>query len=151
SALDQENYQKAVEYAKNNNFHEAIKESTQASKNISHTLSDEASKKLATDVSGSYETGINERSEASKSFSEAESFSQQAMTIRSNAASLNANYNQEFMEWLGKQPRDNATGKIGFRGAVDISKNPTEANEWGKQFMREKGIAPSMALQTNPN
>lgn len=153
SAVDRENYLKAAEYAKTHNLDEAMKESTQTAKNLSHTLSDEHSRRLASDVSGSYEKGMSERREASKSFSEAESLSQQATNMRANSASINAQYEQPFIEWLSKQPRDNTNGgTIGFRGAVDMAaRDPGQVAAYGSQFMREHGLMPSVPLHTNPN
>ena len=151
SAADREVYQKAVDYAKSENFHEAIKGAMQASSNISHNVADEVSKKLATDVSGSYEKGINERSEASKSFSESDAWSQQAINTKANATSINANYNQQFFEWLAAQPADHTNGHIGHRGAADIiARRPEEAMAWGNKFMAERGLIPQSSLHTNP-
>ncbi len=151
SAADREVYQKAVDYAKSENFHEAIKGAMQASSNLSHNVSDEFSKKLATDVSGSFEKGINERSEAAKSFSESDSWSRQAMNTKANAASINANYNQQFFEWLAAQPADHTNGHIGHRGAADIiARRPEEAMVWGNRFMAGHGLIPQTRLHANP-
>jgi conjugal transfer mating pair stabilization protein TraG len=151
SAADRDIYQKAVEYSKSENFHEAMKAATQSSQNISHNLSDESSKRLATDVSGSYESGMNERSEAAKSFSQSDSWSQQAMNTRANAASINANYTQEYIEWLAQQPADHTSGHIGQRGAAYmIANNPNEAMAYAQKFMGQRGLTPSVSLNTNP-
>lgn len=151
SSADRNLYQKADEFAKNHNFHEAIKDALQTTQNISHTLSDEASKRFATDVSGSWEQGMNERSEAAKSFSESDAWSQQAMHTTANAASLNANYNQQFFDWLARQPSDNTTGTIGHRGAAEIiARRPEEAMAWGNRFMAEHNLLPDAPLSTSP-
>jgi conjugal transfer mating pair stabilization protein TraG len=151
SAADRDLYQKAAEYTQNQNFHEAIKGATQASENISHTVSDEASRRLAADVSGSYEKGMNERSEASKSFSESEAWSQQAMNTKTNAASLNASYNQQYIDWLADQHSDNTTGRIGHQGAAHIiARRPEEAIAWGNKFMAERGLTPQARFHTDP-
>jgi len=152
SSADREMYQNAAEFANNENFHEAMKAASQASKNISHNLSDEESRKLAIDVSGSYETGMHERSEAAKSFSQSDSWSQQAMNTRANAASINANYNQQFLEWLADQPADHTDGHIGHRGAAYIiANNPSEAMAYANKFMAQQGLIPQASLHTNPN
>jgi len=153
TASDRESLQKAESFMKEENFQEAVRESSQAAKNLSHTLSDEASKRLASDVSGSYEKGMNQRAEASKSFSEAESLNQQAMNMRANAASINAQHDQQYIEWLSKQTRDNTHGgTIGFRGAVDmVTRDPSQAAAYASQYMRERGLMPSVSINTNPN
>ena len=152
SAGDAELFQKAEAYAKDHNFQEAARESTQTAKNLSHNLSDEHSRRLASDVSGSYEKGINYKAEASKSFSQSESLNQQAMNMRANSASINAQYDQQFIEWLAHQPRDNTNGgHIGFRGAVDMAtRDPGQVAVYGSQFMREHGLSPSAPIHSNP-
>ena len=150
---DSDLLQKAEKHIKDTNFQEAARESSQAAKSLSHNLSDEHSKRLASDVSGSYEKGMNQKAEASKSFSEAESLNQQAMNMRANSASINAQYDQQFIEWLSHQPRDNTNGgHVGFRGAVDMAtRDINQVKAYGAQFMREHGLMPSIPIHTNPN
>jgi conjugal transfer mating pair stabilization protein TraG len=152
NASDQDILQKAKRYANDKNFQDAYRDAVQASANLSHNLTDEKSKRLAESISGSYEKAMHERYEASKSYAEAESYNEQAMNMRTNAASFNANYNQPFFEWLVEQPADNATGHIGRRGAADImSRRPKEAMEWQNKFMAEHGLLPQRPLPTNPS
>jgi conjugal transfer mating pair stabilization protein TraG len=153
TASDRELLQKAKVFMDQHDFKEAERESMQATKNLSHTLSDESSRRLASDVSGSYEKGMNERHEASKSFSESESLQIQSMNMRSNAASINAQYDQQFMEWLAQQPRDNTNGgHIGMRGAIDMAtRDINQVRAYGAQFMREHKLMPNTPLNTNPS
>ena len=151
SASDQELLQKAEEFTSDKNFQQAAREARQASENVSHTLSDESSRRLAEGVSGSYEQGVQQREDATKNYHEAESYNQQAMNMRANASSINALYNQQFYEWLKDQPSDNTTGHIGHRGAADImARRPEEAIAWGNKFMAERGLNPQAPLNTNP-
>src|SRR5690606_17125024 len=115
----------------------------------SHTLSDESSKRLAEGVSGSYETGMQQRKEAAKSYSEAQSLTQQAMNMRTNSAAININDNQDFFDWLARQRSDNTTGHIGHKGAADIMKRP-EAAAWANKYMAEQGLAPHAPLTVTP-
>jgi conjugal transfer mating pair stabilization protein TraG len=151
SASDQELLQKAQRYMTEHNFQDAARASAQSAKNLSHTLSNEASQKLATDISGSYEKGMSERAEAAKSFSESDAWNQQAMNTRANAAAINANYSQQYFEWLANQPADNAVGRIGERGAAYMVANkPTEAMAYANKFMAQNGLLPKAPLHTNP-
>lgn len=152
SASDQELLQKAKEFTKDQNFQQATREATQASTNISHTLSDESSKRLAEGVSGSFEKGIQQREDALKSYQKAESYTEQAMNTKANATSINALHNQQFIEWLSTQPSDNSTGHIGYRGAADIiARQPNEAMAWGNQYLAEQGLNSQIPLHTNPS
>jgi conjugal transfer mating pair stabilization protein TraG len=150
SASDQELLQKAKEFTKDQNFQQATREATQASATLSHTLSDEASRRMAEGVSGSFEKGIQQREDALKSYQEAESFTQQAMNTKANATSINALHNQQFIEWLAAQPSDNSTGHIGYRGAADIiARQPSEATAWGNKYLSEQGLNSQISLHTN--
>jgi hypothetical protein len=152
SASEQDNLRLLEKFSEDKQFQDAMREAAQASQSISHTASDEEAKRLATDVSGSYEKSISERFEAQKSFSESDAWNRQAMNTRTNAASINANYNQPFIEWLAKQPADNATGHIGRRGAaLMIASDPKQAMAYGNKFLVEEGLVPKAALYTNPD
>lgn len=152
SASEQDNLRKFEKFSEDKQFQDAMREAVQASQNISHTASDEEAKRLATDTSGSYEKSMNERFEAQKSFSESDAWNRQAMNTRANAASINANYNQPFIEWLAKQPADNATGHIGRDGAaLMIAKDPKQAMAYGNKFLAQEGLVPKAVLHTNPD
>ncbi len=122
----------------------------QAARNYSHNLSDESSKRLAESVSGSYEQGMQQRSEASKSYAQAESYSQQAMFTKANSASINSNYNQQFVEWLSDQRADGTSGRIGKHGASHIIANDPEMSaSYANRFMSERGVIPSSSVGSN--
>ena len=87
--------------------------------------------------------GINQRSEAAKSFREAEDYNKQASFIRANSATINYNASQQFGEWLAGQPADNTTGHLGTRGAAHImAHNPKLAMAYAGQYMAERGLNP---------
>jgi len=152
SAQDQELYQKAQKFAEDHNFQQAMREASQASKQLSHNLSDESSRRLAEDVSGSYEKGISQRNEASKSFSQSDSYSTQASLTRANSATINRNASQEFVDWMAEQPADNSPGRLGHRGAGYIIANQQEqATAYAQKFMAEKGLTASQGLGMNPS
>jgi len=152
TASEQDNLRKFEKFSEDQQFQDAMREAMQASKSISHTVSDENAKRLATDASGSYEKSMNERYEAQKSFSESDAWNQQAMNTRANAASINANYNQPFIEWLARQPADNATGHIGRDGAaLMIAKDPKQAMAYSNKFLAQESLIPKAVLHTNPD
>jgi conjugal transfer mating pair stabilization protein TraG len=152
SASDQDILRSVEKFSTDENFQKAYRDAVQASVNVSHNVSNETAKRLSDGVAGSFEQSMSERAEAAKSFQESNAWSQQAMNTRTNAAAINANYNQQFVEWLAERPADNAQGKIGYRGAANIiATHPQEAIAWGNQFMKDMGLTPSISLSTNPN
>ncbi len=150
SAKEQELNIKAQKFAEDHNYQQALRESANASKQISHSLNDESARRLAEEVSGSYEMGMSQRSEASKSFRLAEDYSNQASYIRANSASINANHNQQFGEWLAAQPADNTNGgTIGARGASHIiAAKPQETMAYAQRYMAEKGLTPTNSVSS---
>ena len=151
SAKEQELYSKAQRYAEDHHYQEAIRESANASKQISHSLSDELARRLAEETSGSYEKGMSQRNEASKSFRQAEDYSSQANFTSANSATINANHNQQFSEWLANQQADNTNGgTIGARGASHIiASKPQEAMAYAQRYMAEKGLTPSNMVSSS--
>ncbi len=150
SAKEQELHTKAQKFAEDHNYQQAIRESANASKQISHSLTDESARRLSEDVSGSYETGMSQRSEASKSFRQAEDYSSQANFTSANSATINANHNQQFGEWLAAQPADNTNGgTIGARGASHIiAAKPQETMAYAQRYMAEKGLTPTNSVSS---
>jgi len=151
SASDQDIFRAGQKFSTDENFQKAFRKAVQAAINLSHTTSDETSKRLADNVAGSYEKSMSEKAEAAKHFQDAEMWSRQAMNTRTNSAAINTNHNQHFIDWLAEQPSDNASGKIGYReAAIMIATRPQEAIEWEKKFMKKTGATPNIKLFTNP-
>ncbi len=150
SASEQALYNKAQRFAEDNHYQEALREAASASKQLSHNLTDETSRRLAEDVSGSYEKGMSQRSEASKSFRQAEDYSNQASFTAANSATINANHNQQFSEWLANQPADNTNGgTIGARGASHIiAAKPQETMAYAQRYMAENGLTPTNTVSS---
>ncbi|AIK95669.1 conjugal transfer protein TraG N-terminal domain-containing protein [Candidatus Odyssella acanthamoebae] len=150
SARDQHLFNEAQRVTQSEDFQEAQRLAVQASKNYSHNLSDEKSRRLAESVSGSYEQGMQQRTEAAKSYNQAESYSQQAMFTKANSSSINSNYNQQFVEWLSDQRADGTSGKIGKHGTAHIIANdPEMASTYANRFMSERGVIPSSSVGSN--
>ncbi len=145
SASEQELHNKAQRFAEDHNFQDAMKKTAQASKQLSHSLNDESARRLAEDVSGSYEQGMSQRNEAAKSFRQAEDYNNQANFTKANSTTINANHNQQFGEWLSNQTADNTNGgTIGAHGAAHImAANPGLTMAYAQRYMAEQGLAPT--------
>ena len=152
SASEQALYTKAQKFAEDHNYQDALRHASQASKQLSHNLSDESARRLAEDVSGSYEKGMSQRSEAGKSFIQSEQYSRQAMDTLSNSATINFNASQQMVEWIAEQPADNTNGgKIGMREATRIvSTNPEVAQSYADRFLSSQGLNPRASVASSP-
>lgn len=151
SASENELYVKAQRYVEDHNYQEAMREAAHASQQLSHSLADEKAKRLAEETSGAYESGMNQRSEAAKSFRTAEDYNQQASFTRANSAAINYNASQQFGEWLAAQPADNTKGHLGTRGAAYImAHDPKMAMAYAGRYMAERGLNPSGVATPSP-
>lgn len=151
NAVDSNLLSEAKRFLDQNEFQESMKSAASASQNIAHSTSDEKTKQLAEGASGSYEKSEQLRSEAGKSFSEAESYQKQANHVKANSASIDYSYKQEFVEWLSKQPADNAPGTLGTSGAsYMIARQPQLAAKYAQQFLQEKGLEPKAQSDISP-
>ena len=100
-------------------------------------------------MSSSWDEANNFRNEASKSFSQSEAYQHQAIAIKNSAASINANYTQEFVDWLSDQSADNTGGgHIGKQGAAHIIANdPNLRLNYAQRFLAEKNLLPSASSE----
>lgn len=143
SAALQDIYRKAERVAQSKDFQESLKQSSQLSHNKSFASHDDEGKRLADSISQSWNQANSFRQEASKSFHESQAYQQQAAAIKNSAASINANYNQEFVDWLSAQKADNTGGHIGKQGAAYIIANNTELSYgYAQRFLAEKNLLP---------
>lgn len=150
STGDQEIYDKAQSFAHDHHYAEVKRASVNASSQLSHTLNDEKARRLAEETSASFEQGMSHRDESNKSFRESEDYNRQANFTRANSASINYNANQQFGEWLAKQPADNTNGgTLGHREAGRImASNPQLTMAYAQRFMQAQGLNP---VNTVPN
>lgn len=149
---DQKTLQDAEEVVQSQDYQQSMRASAQAAKSLSHTLTDEKTRNLAADVAGSYEKGMQQREEAAKNFSASENYGRQAMMTKANSASINANHNQQFVEWLSNQRADNTNGTIGKHGAAHIIANdPQKTMGYANNYMAEKGVFPGSPVTSSPD
>ena len=145
NAFNQEIYNKAERLSQSTDFQETMREAKQASQSLSHSMTDDTGRRLSENISGSYEKSEQFRTEAIKSLRTSEDYQRQAAFTHASAASINANYTQEFVGWLAEQRADNTGGKIGMHGASHIMANePSLRMSYAEQFMNEKGLGPKI-------
>ena len=140
----QDIYRKAQRVTQSQDFQESLRESSQLTHNQSFANHDDKGKRLADSLSHSWNESNNLRQEATKSFTESENYQQQATAVKNSSASINANYNQQFVEWVIAHPADNANGgRIGTQGAAYImTHQPELAAKYAERFISEKHLIP---------
>ncbi len=144
SAYDQDLYRKAEQFSKSEDFQHAVREAMQSSKSLSHSETSEQTRRLSESIAGSYDQSDHFRQEALKSFRASEDYQRQASHTQAFASTINANYTQEFTDWLANQPADNTGGTIGKHGAGHIVANePNLRIQYAERFLNEKGLFPT--------
>ena len=156
SAFDQEVYNKAERLSKSKDFQDTMREAHYASSSLAHSMTDDKGKRLSESVAGSFEKAEQFRTEAIKSYRASEDYQRQAAFTKASAASINANYTQEFISWVANQKADNTNGKIGMHGANHIMANePNLRMMYAERFMQAKGLGPtapsSSSIEQNIN
>ena len=137
-------YRDAQKVVQSQDFQESLRESSQLTHNQSFAKHDDKGKRLADSLSYSWNESNNLRQEATKSFTESENYQQQATAVKNSSASINANYNQQFLEWFAVQKADNTSnGHIGNMGVAHImAHNPEMATKYAERFLEERNILP---------
>lgn len=149
-------YRKAQEVTQSADFQTSLRDASQLSHNQSFATNNDEGKRLADNLSKSWNESNNFRQEASKSFSQSEAYQMQASAIQHSSSSINANYNQQFIEWVADQRADNAGGgRIGIRGAAYImAHNPELATAHAERFVSQNSLlpsAPTLMQQNSPS
>ena len=143
SANLQDIYHHAERVVQNKEFQSSLRQAAQLTHNQAFSQHNDQGKRLVDSMARSWDEANSFRKEANKSFSEAEHYNQQAGTVKSAAAAINANYTQEFVDWLALQQADHTSGHIGKRGAAYIIANNLElVHSYAQQFLATKNLLP---------
>ena len=101
--------------------------------------SNEEAKRLSQSIQGSMDKSDQYREEASRHVQQSQSYSESANWAKQNAVSINENLNQEYLEWVAKQPGGPGLGSMGVDAASSIIANNPHLNRTFQQsFMTEK-------------
>lgn len=132
-------YNDAKRFAEDHHFNETVDIARRESKDSHFRTSSDDGQRYVQSISSSFDRGDSYRREAASSFSEAKSYSSLASMSQETAASINANYTQEFYQWMQKQPSIYGTGHMS-RSMIDdmIVNDPTQARAYADQFVHEK-------------
>lgn len=132
-------YSAAQDYTQQSNFQEALNQASNAAHDMRYSELDDEGKRAVSSMNDSYEKSHQYRDEASASLQQSESFSQLASWTQQNAGSINANLNQEYVNWLQDQSLPNSSGPMGIREAETIlSSRPELDSHYQQRFMEEK-------------
>jgi conjugal transfer mating pair stabilization protein TraG len=135
-------YNDAHRFAEDHNFVETVDSAKRDAKESHFRDSTDQGSRLVNSISSSFDQGDSLRFEASSQLSKSESYSTLASTSRENAQSINANYTQEFYEWMRHQPSPSSLYGQGTmsKSAIDnmAVHNPDLMQNYADQFVNDK-------------
>lgn len=136
---DRDLFSAAVDYTQQSNFQEALNQASTAARDSRYSDLTDQGQRAVSSINDSYEKSHQYREEANASLQQSNAFSQMASKTRQNAGSINANLNQEYVNWLQTQSLPNSTGAMGIREAETIlSGRPDLDARYQQRFMEEK-------------
>lgn len=129
----------ARRFSKENHFTDVVNQARQATKDEHFRTSDEVSGRLATNFSTGYDKSRQYRNEAMASFSQSESYHQQANISNEQVAAINLDAQTGFIDWLAQHRAPNSTGTIGLQQAEWLIRHDPElAQSYARQYVGEK-------------
>ncbi len=139
SKSDRNTFSAAKDYAKQNNFQEALNAASQVARDGRYSEMSDEGQRYVKGITDSYEKSHQYRNEASANLQKSQGFSQMAATTKQNAGSINASLNQEYVNWLQGQSLPNSHGPMGIQEAETIlSSRPEIDAQYQQRFMEDK-------------
>lgn len=139
TSSERDTFSAAKDYAKQNNFQEALNAASQAARDGRYSEMSDEGQRFAKGITDSYEKSHQLREEATANLQKSQGFSQMASTTKQNAGSINASLNQEYVNWLQGQSLPNSHGPMGIGEAETIlSSRPEIDAQYQQRFMEDK-------------
>jgi len=132
-------YNEAQRFSHDQSFSDTVDTARRDAKEFHYRVSDDVGNRVSQSIARSFDEGDSYRKEATSSFSQAQSYSTLASQTTENATSINANYSQDFYEWMHSQPSNRFGGhqeKISTREISSMS--VSEMQEYADRFSNEK-------------
>ncbi|HQS93766.1 MAG TPA: conjugal transfer protein TraG N-terminal domain-containing protein [Alphaproteobacteria bacterium] len=139
TSSDRDLFSAAQDYSQQSNFQKALNQASQAAHDLRHSDISDEGKRYVSSLNASSEKTHQLREEASVSFQKSEAFSKMASWTQQNAGSINANLNQEYVNWLQAQALPNSKGSMGITEAETIlSSRPDLDHAYQQRFLEQK-------------
>lgn len=136
---DKELLSAAQDYSKQSSFQEALNQASQTAYDLRHSETSDEGKRYVSSINASSEKSHQFRDEASASLQKSEAFSKMASWTQQNAGSINANLNQEYVNWLQTQALANSKGPMGITEAETILSSRSDLDHaYQQRFLEQK-------------
>lgn len=129
-------YNEAERFSQDKNFTQTVDTARRDALESHYRVSDDAGNRASQSIARSFDEGDSFRKEASSSFSQAQSYSTLASQTTENSSSINANYSQEFYQWMRTQPSMYGQGTMS-RSMID-SMSVSDMQGYADRYSQEK-------------
>lgn len=150
SQWERDAYSSAQDFAKQNNFQEALNHASQASQDSRFMESNDDARRYSSSIGVSLDKSHQMRDEASASLQKSQSYSKMASWSKQNSASINASLNQDYVNWLPQQALPNSSGPMGIGEAEAILSSRPELDQlYQQRFMEDRINNMPSYMETN--
>lgn len=136
---DAENYSKAQEFLKQNNLNNTFEKAIKGIEENSYRSDTRDGLNLTDSMSASYDNTIQASKNYSTHMQEANSYRELASYAKNNAANINYNANQDFIEFIASKPLYTGQGAMGINQAEALLRtNPELRTAYTNEFVQQK-------------
>ena len=132
-------YSDAHRFATDNNFSETVDSARRETQEAHYREGDDAGSRFSKAISSSFDQGDSFRAEAASQYAKSESYASLASTTMEQAASINANYTQDFYDWVRSQPSPYGQGTISASAIDNMAVHDASLlQSYANRFVDEK-------------
>ncbi len=134
-------YSEAEQYAKDHHFTDAVDNARRDARESHYRVSDDSGNRFSQSISRSFDQGDSLRKEATSNYSQAQSYASLATQSTENSTSINANYGQEFYQWIRTQSpihRHGGSGSETMSRSMIDNMSISDLQQYADRFSNEK-------------
>ncbi len=136
---DSENYSKAQEFLKNNNYTNTFEKAYKGMESNSYHADSKEGQSLTNSMSASLDKAVQASQSYNAHMQESIGYREVANYSKNQSASVNYSANQEFIEYIAKQPLYSGQGAMGINQAEALLRtNPELRQAYTEQFVKQK-------------
>ena len=130
--------QAAKSFDEQTGFSHHVNQALHAAQEESFRTASDSNQNFVRGLDANFEQANHLRQEAQANFTKSVEFREMATFAKDEAATINSNANNEFVEWLANQPGAHSQGRMGISQAeAIINHNPELTNEYANQFIHQ--------------
>jgi conjugal transfer mating pair stabilization protein TraG len=139
TTTDSENFQKAQEFIRNNNLSETLDNAIRGVQEERYQTDNRSGSHINKNIAASLDTAKQASINFSKNYQESVSYREAASVAKDNAAMININANQSFIEYVAKQPLANSNSPMGIHQAEAVLKSDHQLRDlYAKDFINQE-------------